>query len=111
MLTDQEAQEIHTIARDISLVRDDTQNRAEYYGRVTQLLDKLDGVLQSHMEKTFLCLWDRDNEQTAFKGEGWFHSDLGYTENDIEEVRNLREGEMLDLSDGISQEHFVIRIN
>ena len=116
MLTDQEAQEIHTINIELCAAHDElarthgTHNQAVRFN-IRELENKMDVELARHTEKAFLCMWDRDNEATAIHTVEWFHEDLGYETKDLLDIRDMKGGEILDLSDGISQEHFIIRIN
>lgn len=121
MLTDQEAQEIHTISIELCAAHDDLGisegaresglSDQDLRNKIRELENKMDVELNRHTAKAFLCLWEKDSTNTAIHKEGWFHEDLGYETKDILAIRNLNQGEILDLSDGISQEHFIVRIN
>lgn len=65
------------------------------------------------MAKTkFLCYWDNYDDQPIieFHPLGYFSEDVGYRPEDIAILDDMRRGESLDLSDGIGQRHYVLRI-
>lgn len=64
-------------------------------------------------EANFLCYWDSyDDEATVeYRPVEFFSEDVGYKPDDIAVIRNMLRGESIDLSDGIGQRHYVLRVN
>ena len=65
------------------------------------------------LEAKFLCYWDSydDDSIVEYRPVEFFSEDIGYQADDIATIRDMRRGESLDLSDGIGQRHYVLRIN
>jgi hypothetical protein len=65
------------------------------------------------LEAKFLCYWDSydDDAIVEYRPVEFFSEDIGYQPDDIATIRDMRRGESLDLSDGIGQRHYVLRIN
>ena len=66
------------------------------------------------MPKTkFLCYWDHyDNEPIVeYHALEYFSEDVGYRPDDIAIINDMMRGESLDLSDGIGQRHYVLRVS
>lgn len=59
-------------------------------------------------DKKFVCYWDKNIIE--INGIDFFITDNGYRPNDIELIDDLMCGESIDLSDGISQTHYIMRI-
>ena len=60
----------------------------------------------------FLCYWDSydDDATVEYHPVEFFSEDIGYQPDDIAVIRDMRRGESIDLSDGIGQRHYVMRI-
>lgn len=65
------------------------------------------------LEAKFLCYWDSydDDATVAYHPVDFFSEDIGYQPDDIAAIRDMRRGESIDLSDGIGQRHYVLRVN
>ena len=64
-------------------------------------------------EAKFLCYWDHydDKRIVEYHPLEYFSPDIGYRPDDIAIIADMMRGESLDLSDGIGQRHYVLRVN
>lgn len=62
-------------------------------------------------DRKFICYWDSEPEVMELQGFDFFIRDNGYRPNDIELIDDLIRGESIDLSDGIAQTHYILRVN
>lgn len=60
-------------------------------------------------DKKFVCYWNRDIVEII--GIDFFSVDRGYFPESIDLIHDLRIGDVADLSDGIAQTHYVLRVN
>lgn len=60
--------------------------------------------------RKFVCFWNTAPETVEMQPRSFFNADNGYRPDDIEQIGDLMLGESLDLSDGISQTHYVMRV-
>ena len=58
----------------------------------------------------FVCYWDTNEDTAETQPLEFFCEDNGYRPEDIKLVDDLIIGESIDLSDGISQRHYVMRV-
>lgn len=63
-------------------------------------------------EAKFLCYWDNydNNPIVEYHALDYFSEDIGYRPDAISIINDMMRGESLDLSDGIGQRHYVMRI-
>ena len=64
------------------------------------------------MEKQFICAWDAQvysGNTVQLHGLDFFRKEIGYTESDIENIRNLNIGEFYYPHD-ITNSHVVVRV-
>ena len=63
-------------------------------------------------ETRFLCYWDNydNNPIVEYHSFDYFSEDIGYRAESIAIIDDMMRGESLDLSDGIGQRHYVMRI-
>jgi len=60
--------------------------------------------------RKFVCYWDAKDGITETQPREFFCEFNGYRPDDIAQVDDLMVGESLNLSDGISQRHYVMRV-
>jgi len=58
----------------------------------------------------FVCYWDANDGITETQPREFFCEFNGYRPDDIAGIDDLMVGESLNLSDGISQRHYVMRV-
>jgi hypothetical protein len=61
----------------------------------------------------FLCYWDSYDDQPTveYHSVEFFSQDVGYRPDDIAIINDMMRGESIDLSDGIGQRHYVLRVS
>ena len=61
----------------------------------------------------FLCYWNHHDDENIIEYHtlDYFSPDIGYRPHDIAIINDMMRGESLDLSDGIGQRHYVLRVN
>jgi len=60
--------------------------------------------------RKFVCFWNTAPETVETHQFSFFSPDNGYRPDHLEHIDDLMLGESVDLSDGISQTHYVMRV-
>lgn len=62
-------------------------------------------------DRKYVCYWNSDPEVIELHDFDFFSPDVGYRPDNIDLIDDMLLGESVDLSDGIGQIHFVMRVN
>jgi hypothetical protein len=60
--------------------------------------------------RKYVCFWSTTPTTVEIHPIEFFSAEDGYRPDDIAEIDNLMLGESIDLSDGITQNHFIMRV-